>query len=103
MMGADLMAEEVAATLPVVRHNKIEISGGSRSVLVVDDDEDVRRYVARVVRSLGLLVVEAEDLRAAAGVVDTLNLCIVFLDKCLPDGDGVEFSRLVLSRLEGVP
>ena len=62
-------------------------------VLVVDDEVDVRSVISRCLRRLNLKVVESETLGHARDRFDSgENFSMVFLDRCLPDGDGVTFS-----------
>jgi DNA-binding NtrC family response regulator len=66
-------------------------------VLVVDDDEDVRSVIGRCLEKFEVKVVESATLRNArdrfrAGE----EFSFVFLDRCLPDGDGVDFAQEIL-------
>lgn len=63
-------------------------------VLVVDDDADVRLSISRCLQRYKIKVVESGTLsdareRFRAGE----EFSLVFLDRCLPDGDGVEFAQ----------
>lgn len=71
--------------------------------LVVDDDADVRSVISRCLRKFKVKVVEAESLAQAREMFEAGGqFSMVFLDRCLPDGDGVEFSREVLDRQPGL-
>jgi CheY-like chemotaxis protein len=65
-----------------------------RSILVVDDDTDVRNLIVRLLRSLGHVVVGE-----AGSVADALALARIFrpdtalVDIGLPDGDGFSLTR----------
>lgn len=72
-------------------------------ILVIDDDRDIRRVVGRAVEKFGKKVMEAGDLSTARTLLDQFEFSLLFIDKCLPDGDGVEFSRELLSRNFQVP
>jgi CheY-like chemotaxis protein len=78
------------------------VAGHRHTVLVVDDDPDVREALATYLRTEGCLVVEAEDgdvgLRALARGVDP---CIVLLDLMMPGVDGWQF-RTAQVREQGV-
>jgi DNA-binding response OmpR family regulator len=72
----------------------------STVILIVDDDERLRRTVSRYLRKQGYVVREAgtgEEMRKrlAAGVVD-----LVILDLMLPDDDGLDLAREVRSQSE---
>src|ERR1051326_3335974 len=73
-------------------------------VLVVDDEVDVRSVISRCLRRLNLKVVESETLGHARDRFDSgENFSMVFLDRCLPDGDGVTFSTEILSQRPALP
>jgi CheY-like chemotaxis protein len=78
------------------------VAGHRHTVLVVDDDSDVREALATYLRTESCLVVEAEDgevaLQALARGVDP---CIVLLDLMMPGVDGWQF-RAAQSREQGV-
>lgn len=68
-------------------------------VLVVDDDGDVRLVISRALRKFKIKVVEAETLAEARDRFDAgETFSFVFLDRCLPDGDGVDFTQEILER-----
>ena len=71
--------------------------------LVVDDDADVRSVISKCLRKFKVGVVEAESLAQAREMFEEgEQFSMVFLDRCLPDGDGVEFSREVMDRQPGL-
>ena len=65
------------------------------TVLLVDDEESVRRFLARVLEDAGLVVVEAENGAAALQCARRLNgaLSLVVTDVKMPVMDGLEFAR----------
>ena len=66
-------------------------------VLVVDDDEDVRSVIGRCLEKFEVNVVESATLRHARDRFRSgEEFSFVFLDRCLPDGDGVDFAREIL-------
>lgn len=65
-----------------------------RTVLVVDDEETVRRFVERVLRSAGYATVVAEggaDAMRVANSIDTLDMVVT--DVMMPDMSGCELAR----------
>src|SRR5689334_23724006 len=69
-------------------------------ILVVDDEVDVRSVICRCLRKLNLRVAEAQTLsRARQKLESGQKFSMVFLDRCLPDGDGVDFLREILKWL----
>lgn len=68
-----------------------------KTVLVVEDNEDIRTIAVEVLRKEGYTVYEAENGRRALEVLDQLgNLpCLILLDMMMPIMDGGEFLRHV--------
>jgi two-component system, OmpR family, KDP operon response regulator KdpE len=67
-------------------------------VLVVDDDEAIRRFLRVTLGAHGYTVLEAGGARAAVGAVDSARPDVIILDLGLPDGDGVEVTRQIRAR-----
>lgn len=61
------------------------------NVLLVEDENDVRLLLKRVLSLEGFLVYEAEHIKAASTVLENENIDLVLCDVKLPDGNGVEF------------
>jgi DNA-binding response OmpR family regulator len=68
---------------------------GSRLVLVVDDDDIIRRVVRTVLEADDFEVVEAKDGDEAIHKVSTDHPLVVVLDVMMPGLDGVEVCRRV--------
>jgi len=65
-----------------------------RTILVVDDDDDVREYLAAVLEQSGFHVVPAEDGEAALRLVDEVaRVDLLLTDICMPKLDGLELAR----------
>jgi DNA-binding response OmpR family regulator len=62
----------------------------SARVLVIDDDADIRRLVAELLKRAGLLVEQAEDGRAGLRALHNTPPDLVVLDVSMPDLDGWE-------------
>jgi CheY-like chemotaxis protein len=66
---------------------------GTETILVVDDDEDVRHYSANATRHLGYQVLEADDGASAMGVLKTrADIKLLFTDVGLPGMSGWELA-----------
>jgi DNA-binding NtrC family response regulator len=65
--------------------------GSPLCALVVDDDPQVRRMIAGAGEGEGWKVAEAGSLDAARRLIGEREFALIFLDKCLHDGDGVAF------------
>ncbi len=63
------------------------------TVLVVDDQADIRASLRGVLTDEGLRVLEAEDGRQALEVVRTARPELVLLDVWMPEVDGIEWLR----------
>ena len=70
-------------------------SGSSRVVLVVDDDDIIRRVVRTVLEADDFEVVEARDGDEAIQKVSSEHPLVVVLDVMMPGLDGVEVCRRV--------
>jgi len=69
------------------------MSGRGPRVLVVDDDQAIRRLLRVTLRAHGYSVFEAGNARAARAAAEAVRPDVVILDLGLPDGDGVEVTR----------
>jgi signal transduction histidine kinase len=72
---------------------------GSVSVLVVEDEEGVRRYSADALRDLGYRVLEADSGEAALKIIDAEeDIAILFTDVVMPGMNGRKLSEAALER-----
>ena len=61
--------------------------GGTETILLVEDDEGVRRYAGEQLRALGYHVIEAPDGPCALEVIDRRDdLNLLFTDVVMPGG-----------------
>ncbi len=74
--------------------------GGSETILVVEDDPEVRVYVTGALRSFGYNVIAVEDGPATLAALATIkSLDLLFTDVVLPHGmNGKQVSAVVLER-----
>jgi signal transduction histidine kinase/ActR/RegA family two-component response regulator len=69
---------------------------GAATILVVEDDPNVRAVTSAMLRDLGYTAIEATTARAALAVLDRQPVDLVFTDVILPDGmSGVELAHEV--------
>ena len=69
---------------------------GTETILLVEDDDQVRKAVGRQLRSLGYHVIEASDARAAMAVVDGKHaIDLLLTDLVMPGMDGRRLATLV--------
>ena len=69
------------------------MSADSRQVLVVDDDEMIRRLVRTVLEADDFEVIEAPNGEQALKMIDDLKPSVVVLDIMMPGINGVEVCR----------
>lgn len=74
-------------------------NAGTETVLVVDDNADMRRVVVRQLKELGYKVLEAEDGPSALMTLNGETVHLLFTDVVMPGGlSGFDLARLVTSR-----
>lgn len=59
-------------------------------VLVVEDDDAIRRFISRTLARFGAQIYEADSLQLARTAISSWRPNIVILDLGLPDGDGLD-------------
>jgi CheY-like chemotaxis protein len=79
------------------------VAEGPASILVIDDDPDVRHFVAEALGELGYRVREASDGEAALEMVAGERPDLVVLDFIMPGMSGAEVARRILERNPGQP
>jgi EAL domain-containing protein (putative c-di-GMP-specific phosphodiesterase class I) len=75
-----------------------EVTEGSGSALVVDDDEGVRRTTGRVLTALGYDVVEAANGHDALRFLEGKVFDVVVSDISMPEMDGIRLLREIRAR-----
>ncbi len=80
------------------------VDGGSETVMVVEDHDDLRAYCVGVIQELGYRVLEASNGRRALEILQTdTDVALLFTDVVLPDGlDGRELAREAQRRRPGL-
>lgn len=74
-------AEEVVAA-PVSVH---ELAGGQETILVAEDDSDVRSTTAELLETLGYRVLQAKDAASALAIVESgMKIDLLFTDVVMP-------------------
>ncbi|MCZ8214712.1 MAG: sigma-54 dependent transcriptional regulator, partial [Cyclobacteriaceae bacterium] len=63
-----------------------------RKVLIIDDEENLRSLMARVIELEGYSVFQAKDIKSAWKVLEREEIRLIVTDVKLPDGNGVELT-----------
>jgi CheY-like chemotaxis protein len=74
-----------------------------KTILVVDDDDGVRRVLRRVLEGMGHRVEEATCALDALEVLKTAPVDLALCDVLMPGHDGVWLTEQILARHPGVP
>ena len=72
-------------------------------ILVVDDDPEIRKLLARYIESQGFRVLLAENCRELREQLATHHVDLVVLDVMLPDGSGLDACRDLRAERSNVP
>ena len=67
-------------------------------ILLIDDDDRLRRTLGRMLATAGHEVVEAENGRAALEVLPACCPAIVITDVFMPEKDGIETAKAIRTR-----
>jgi len=70
-----------------------------RTILVVDDDPQVRKLCRTALEASGYSVKEAADGKVALATVKQKTVDLILLDLCMPDTDGIEILKALRSEL----
>ena len=64
-------------------------------ILIIDDEEQLRALLTRIISLEGFSVTEADDLRVSLKILDKEDIDVVLCDVKLPDGNGVDFVKQI--------
>jgi len=99
LVGSDHEPAEMPAKTPVM------VRGAGETILVVEDERDLRVYTTEALRELGYRVLEAADGHAALGLVDRHpEIDLLFTDVVLTGGmNGRNLADEAARRRPGLP
>ncbi len=100
-----LPREVAPAARPTTPESRRTASGGTETVLVVEDEEAVRKLVSRALERRGYRVVAVDGAEAADRVLDDPDVSIDLLltDAVLPDRSGKSIADAARARRPGLP
>ncbi|GAA0336120.1 PAS domain-containing sensor histidine kinase [Sphingomonas oligophenolica] len=79
------------------------VDGAGKTVLLVEDNEQVRNFAHILLTELNYRVIDAESAEQALAVLDAEPVDLVFSDVVMPGQSGVELGRLVRERFPALP
>ncbi len=85
----------VAMLPPELRRQKDEVAAEGKLILVVDDEEDIRKLVRRVLTAKGLRVIEADRGQLALRMVKEHMPDLIVLDAMLPELHGFDIAKRI--------
>lgn len=92
----------VEAVEPVASVVRPHVDGPRQTVLLVDDDHDVREVTAALLDSFGYAVVQADSADQALAKLDT-DIDLLLTDFAMPGTNGAELAHLVRRRHPRLP
>ncbi|HTV44153.1 MAG TPA: response regulator [Stellaceae bacterium] len=79
------------------------VDSAQQTILVVEDDPDVRDYASRVLEDCGYTVLTAADGAAALSMLrDGRRIDVLFTDIVMPGIDGIEVARRAVEQVPGL-
>jgi two-component system, OmpR family, response regulator len=79
------------------------MSPGAQRILVVDDDPEIRKLLARYIEGQGFRVQLAASCRELREKLATQQIDLIVLDVMLPDGSGLDMCRDLRANRSNVP
>ncbi len=83
---------------PVVRRSGAPTSAVGKTILLVEDDSQVRRVSARILREAGYVVLEASNATEAAAVAEHHNIDLLLTDVVMSGLSGIELAEQLTKR-----
>ena len=72
-------------------------------ILVIDDDAQMRRLMARILGAAGHVVIEAADGRAGLNLFRAARPGLVITDILMPEQEGIETIRIIAREAPDIP
>jgi DNA-binding NtrC family response regulator len=71
-------------------------------ILIIDDEEKIRTLLSRIISLEGFDMIQAPDLKTGWRKLELNEVDVLLCDVKLPDGNGVEFSKLVKEKFPAI-
>jgi PAS domain S-box-containing protein len=71
---------------------------GNETILLVEDDDDVRGFISETLRDLNYRVLEATDAKSALRLLESLRIDLLLTDVILPGENGRELAQAAMAR-----
>lgn len=71
-------------------------------ILIIDDEEKIRTLLSKIIALEGFEVFQASDLKSGMKRLTLSDIDVVICDVKLPDGTGVEFSRIIKDKFPNI-
>jgi hypothetical protein len=91
-----------AASAPVRQSPTMAIEGAGETVLVVEDDPQVRMLVLELLKDLGYTALEARDAREALALLEQQHVDLIVSDVGLPGLNGRQLAEMARARSPGL-
>lgn len=71
-------------------------------VLIIDDEEKIRTLLSKIISLEGFEVLQASDIKSGLKRLETADIDVVICDVKLPDGSGVEASKIIKEKYPAI-
>jgi PAS domain S-box-containing protein len=87
---------------PDLQNAKMPAALGGEAILVVEDDHDVRAFIAETLRELNYIVFQAMDAPSAMRILDTERVDLMLTDVILPGRNGRDLADVAVKKRPGL-
>ncbi|HPW63754.1 MAG TPA: sigma-54 dependent transcriptional regulator [Cyclobacteriaceae bacterium] len=78
------------------------MNNSNRSILLIDDEENLRSLMARIIELEGFKVLQSKDAKHGLKLLDQEDVNVVITDVRLPDANGVELTRRIKEKYPAI-
>lgn len=96
------VAGAAAAGQPELQNAKMPAAQGGESILVVEDDDDVRAFIAETLRELNYIVFQAIDAPSAMRILESERVDLMLTDVILPGRNGRDLADAAAKKRPGL-